>query len=70
MDPAALSDQEPFTAWLRRGLGQDRIFVENKMYPPRGSAEAIREQSLLGSGSTGSAIRKAVFLILRVGHLV
>ena len=45
MDPGALADQEPFTAWLRRGLGQGRIFVEDKAYPPRGSGQAIREQS-------------------------
>lgn len=45
MDPGALADQEPFTAWLRRGLGQDRIFVEDKLYPSLGTAEAIREQS-------------------------
>ena len=23
MDPAGLADQEPFTAWLRRGVGRD-----------------------------------------------
>src|SRR5271156_4273341 len=28
MDAGALADQEPFTAWLRRGVGRDRIFVE------------------------------------------
>ena len=28
MDPGALADQEPFTAWLRRGIGRDRIFAE------------------------------------------
>ena len=40
-----LASQEPFSAWLRRGLDRDRIFVEPKLYPPRGTAEAIREQS-------------------------
>jgi DNA helicase HerA-like ATPase len=28
MEPGTLSDQEPFTAWLRRGIGRHRIFVE------------------------------------------
>ncbi len=45
MEPGALADQEPFTAWLRRGLGRDRIFVEDKLYEPRGTAALIREQS-------------------------
>jgi energy-coupling factor transporter ATP-binding protein EcfA2 len=40
-----LASQEPFTAWLRRGLGRDRIFAEDKLYGQRGTAEAIREQS-------------------------
>lgn len=45
LEAAALTDQEPFTAWLRRGLGHRRIYVQDKLYPPRGSSEAIREQS-------------------------
>ena len=45
MDPAGLADQEPFTAWLRRGIGRDRIFAEPQLYEPLGSALAILEQS-------------------------
>jgi DNA helicase HerA-like ATPase len=45
MDAGALADQEPYTAWLRRGIGRDRIFVEPKLYEPLGAAELIREQS-------------------------
>jgi hypothetical protein len=45
MDPGGLADQEPFTAWLRRGVGRDRIFAEPKLYEPLGNAELIREQS-------------------------
>ena len=45
MEPGGLADQEPFTAWLRRGLGRDRIFVEPKQYPSLGTAGLIREQS-------------------------
>jgi hypothetical protein len=41
----ALASQEPFTAWLKRGSGQHRIFIEPKMYPSLGTADAIREQS-------------------------
>jgi Type IV secretion-system coupling protein DNA-binding domain len=55
---AALVDQEPFTAWLRRGLGQDRIFVEDKLYPPRGSAAAIRERSRQRFGRSRAAIER------------
>ena len=40
MDPGALADQEPFTAWLRRGIGRDRIFAEPKLYEPLGTADA------------------------------
>jgi hypothetical protein len=45
MEPGGLADQEPFTAWLRRGIGRDRIFVEPKQYEPLGTAALIREQS-------------------------
>jgi hypothetical protein len=45
MDPGGLADQEPFTAWLRRGIGRDRISAEDKLYEPIGTGEAIREQS-------------------------
>jgi Type IV secretion-system coupling protein DNA-binding domain len=45
MEPGGLADQEPFTAWLRRGIGRDRIFVEPMLYGSRGAATAIREQS-------------------------
>ena len=45
MDGGALADQEPFTAWLRRGIGRDRIVAEPQLYQPLGSAEAIKLQS-------------------------
>jgi hypothetical protein len=45
MDPSGLADQEPFAAWLRRGIGRDRIFAEPQLYEPLGTGEAIREQS-------------------------
>ena len=45
MEGGALADQEPYTAWLRRGIGRDRIFAEPRLYEPRGTAELIREQS-------------------------
>jgi hypothetical protein len=46
LEPGALSDQEPFTAWLRRGgAGHFRIFTEPKFYTPLGTREAVIEQS-------------------------
>jgi hypothetical protein len=45
MDSGALADQEPYTAWLRRGNGRDRIFAEPRLYEPLGTAEVIRAQS-------------------------
>src|SRR5712692_7831970 len=45
MDSGALADQEPYTAWLRRGISRDRIFAEPKIDRPIGTAEAIRVQS-------------------------
>ena len=58
IDPGALSDQEPFSAWLRRGIGQNRIFIEDKLYPPRGTGEAIREQSRQRFGRPRGAIER------------
>lgn len=45
IDAGALADQEPFTAWLRRGIGQHRIFAAPQSYPALGSGELIQEQS-------------------------
>jgi hypothetical protein len=45
MDGGTLADQEPFTAWLRRGIGRDRIFAEPKLHESIGSAEPIQVQS-------------------------
>jgi len=53
-----LASQEPFTAWLRRGLARDRIFVEDKLCAPRGRAEAIREQSRQRFGRSRGAIER------------
>lgn len=56
MDPGGLADQEPFTAWLRRSVGRDRIFAEPKLYEPLGTAELIREQSRQRLGRPRSTI--------------
>lgn len=58
MDPGALADQEPFTAWLRRGLGHYRIFVEPMLYEPVGTAGAIREQSRQRFGRPRRAVER------------
>jgi energy-coupling factor transporter ATP-binding protein EcfA2 len=58
MDAGALADQEPFTAWLRRGLGRDRIFAEPQLYDQRGTADLIREQSRQRFGRSRAAIER------------
>jgi energy-coupling factor transporter ATP-binding protein EcfA2 len=46
MEPGALTDQSPFTAWLRRSdAGRDRIEAAPRLYPPLGNGEAVRGQS-------------------------
>jgi hypothetical protein len=58
MDPAGLADQEPFTAWLRRGIGRDRIFAEPHLYDPIGTAELIRDQSRQRFGRSRGVIER------------
>jgi energy-coupling factor transporter ATP-binding protein EcfA2 len=58
MDAGSLADQEPYTAWLRRGIGRDRIFAEPKRYDPLGTAEAIRVQSRQRFGRAQRLIEK------------
>jgi len=56
MEAGGLADQEPFTAWLRRGIGRDRITAAPKLYEPLGTAEAIRIQSAQRFGRPRHAI--------------
>lgn len=58
LDPSALVDQEPFSAWIRRGLGRYRIFAEPKLYEPRGRADLIREQSRQRFGRSRGAVER------------
>jgi DNA helicase HerA-like ATPase len=58
MEDGALADQEPYTAWLRRGIGRDRIFAKNKLYEPLGTGELIREQSRQRFGRSRGAITR------------
>jgi hypothetical protein len=58
MDPAGLADQEPFTAWLRRGVGRDRIFAEPMLYESLGTAALIREQSRQRFGRSRGVIER------------
>jgi hypothetical protein len=58
MEPGGLADQEPFTAWLRRGIGRDRIFAEPKIYEPLGRADLIREQSRQRFGRSRGIIER------------
>ena len=45
MEDGALADQEPFSAWLRRGNGRDRITAHPKLFEPLGTRQAILMQS-------------------------
>jgi hypothetical protein len=56
MDPAGLADQEPHTAWLRRGVGRDRITAENRLYQPLGTAKLVRAKSRQAFGRRRQAI--------------
>jgi DNA helicase HerA-like ATPase len=58
MDPGGLADQEPFTAWLRRGIGRDRIFAEPKLYRSLSTAKLIREQSRQRFGRSRGSIER------------
>ncbi len=58
MDDGTLADQEPFTAWLRRGMGRDRISVMPKLYKPLGTGEAIRTQSRQRFGRSSRVVDK------------
>jgi hypothetical protein len=58
MDAGALADQEPFTAWLRRGIGRDRTTLEDKLFGPLGTADLIREQSRQRFGRSRGAIER------------
>jgi len=58
MESGALADQEPYTAWPRRGIGRDRIFATSKLYKPDGTAAAIRHQSRQRFGRPRSLIEE------------
>ena len=58
MEDGALADQEPLSAWLRRGISRDRIFAEPKLYQPLGTAEPIRVQSRQRFGRSRRLIEK------------
>lgn len=53
-----LASQEPFTAWIRRGIERDHVLVDPKRYPSRGTTEAIREQSRQRFGRHRGAIAR------------
>jgi hypothetical protein len=57
IEPGALSDEEPFTAWLRRGgFGHFRIFTEPTFYKPLGTRDAVVAQSRARFGRPHSVI--------------
>ena len=59
METGALADQEPFTAWLKRGTGHHRIFIEAKLYESAGTREAILRQSRERFGRPRNVIEAA-----------
>jgi hypothetical protein len=62
MEPGALTDQSPFTAWLRRSdAGRDRIEASPRMYPSTGTAGAIREQSRQRFGRPKKVIEERLY---------
>jgi len=58
MDDGTLADQGPFTAWLRRGTGRDRVTAEPKLFEPLGTGEMIRELSRKRFGRPRRAIEE------------
>ncbi len=62
MEPGALTDLSPFTAWLRRSdAGRDMITAEPKLYPPTGVADTIREQSRQRFGRSRRVIENRLY---------
>jgi hypothetical protein len=53
-----LASQEPFTAWMRRGLERDHVSVEPKLFPQHGAISIIREQSRQRFGRSRGAIER------------
>jgi hypothetical protein len=45
MDDGGLTDQQPFSAWMRRGIDRSRIYAADKQYEPRGHMESVRRVS-------------------------
>lgn len=56
MDAGGLADQVPFTAWLRRGTGLDRITLEPKLHEARGTKDRVCQQSRQRFGRPRAAI--------------
>jgi hypothetical protein len=56
--PGDLASQEPFTAWMRRGIERDHVFVEPKLQLRHGTAPLIREQSRQRFGRSCGAIER------------
>jgi Type IV secretion-system coupling protein DNA-binding domain len=58
MEEGALADQQPYSAWLRRGISRDRIFAEPKLYPSLGTRDAIQLQSRQRFGRSSNVVDK------------
>jgi GTPase SAR1 family protein len=58
IEEGALTDQRPFTAWLRRGSGLHRIFPQQKIFEPLATRDAIITQSRQRFGRSRSSIER------------
>jgi hypothetical protein len=59
ISPDEISDQAPFWAWLRRGVGHRRIKASPRMFPARNRLEAVRAQSRRNFGRPGAEIERS-----------
>lgn len=70
IEAGALTDLLPFSAWLRRSEGgRNRITAEPKLYPPLGSADAVRSQSWQRFGRSQASIRQRLMVKQNDGRL-
>jgi hypothetical protein len=57
--PDEISDQAPFWAWLRRGVGHQRIKASPRIFPARSRLEVIRAQSRRNFGRPRAEIERS-----------
>lgn len=58
MEDGALTDQMPFSAWIRRGIGRDHATTSPKLFTSAGTAPLVREQSRQRFGRSQQVIEE------------